>query len=330
VVYPGGIDGINLNGVDITADIKAGKIAGLVDMRDTQLPNLQAQIDELATQLTDQVNALHNNGTGYPAANSLTGTRTVAGADPVAGTGNVRIAVVDASGKLVAAPLDLDLTTVADVTDVVNAVNAALGANGSAAIVGGKLQITATNPANGIVINEDTSAIGTDGFSSYFGLNDFFVNTTGASPARGIQVRSDIVASPTIMSRGQLSMTAAVAGDTAITSGNNAVASQIADAFDSSVSFAAAGGIAASSTTLGDYSAQILSLNATAAGNAKNTLDYQQGLYADVKNRSDSVSGVNIDEELADLIKLQQNYGAVSRVISVTSTLMDTLMGIIH
>lgn len=330
VVYPGGIDGINLNGVDITADIKSGKIAGLVDMRDTQLPNLQAQIDELATQLTDQVNALHNNGTGYPAANSLTGTRTVAGADPVVGTGNVRIAVVDASGKLVAAPLDLDLTTVADVTDVVNAVNAALGANGSAAIVGGKLQITATNPANGIVINEDTSAIGTDGFSSYFGLNDFFVNTTGASPARGIQVRSDIVASPTIMSRGQLSMTAAVAGDTAITSGNNAVASQIADAFDSSVSFAAAGGIAASSTTLGDYSAQILSLNATAAGNAKNTLDYQQGLYADVKNRSDSVSGVNIDEELADLIKLQQNYGAVSRVISVTSTLMDTLMGIIH
>ena len=41
--------------------------------------------------------------------------------------------------------------TVADVTDVVNAINAALGANGTAAIVGGKLQITATNPANGIV-----------------------------------------------------------------------------------------------------------------------------------------------------------------------------------
>ena len=32
---------------------------------------------------------------------------------------------------------------------------------------------------------------------------------------------------------------------------------------------------------------------------------------------------------MANLIKLQQNYGAVSRVISVTSTLMDTLLGIV-
>ncbi|MGE5146842.1 MAG: flagellar hook-associated protein FlgK [Candidatus Eiseniibacteriota bacterium] len=331
VTYPGaGIDGINFNGVDITTDIKSGKIAALVQMRDTTLPNLQAQIDELATQLSDQINTLHNDGTGFPAANSLTGTRTVAGADPVAGTGNVRIAVVDGSGKLVAAPLDLDLTTVADVTDVVNAVNAALGANGTAAIVGGKLTITATNPANAITINEDTSAIGTEGFSKYFGLNDFFVNPSGASPSKGIQVRNDIAATPALMSRGDLSMTAALAGDTAITSGNNTIASQMAAIFDANISFGAAGGISATTTTLGDYSGQILGLNATAAGNAKNTLDYQQGLYADVKNKADSVSGVNIDEELANLIKLQQNYGAVSRVITVTSTLMDTLIGIVR
>ena len=97
-----------------------------------------------------------------------------------------------------------------------------------------------------------------------------------------------------------------------------------------SQSFTAAGGLPAATTTFADYSGQILGLNATAAGNAKNTLDYQQGLYADVKNKADSVSGVNIDEELADLIKLQQNYGAVSRVITVTSTLMDTLIGIVR
>jgi flagellar hook-associated protein 1 FlgK len=329
VAYPGAIDGINFNGVDITGDIQSGRLASLIAMRDTTLPNLQTQIDTLATALADQVNAIHNDGTGYPAANTLTGTRTVAGADPVAGTGTVRIAVVDGSGKLVAAPLDLDLTTVATVTDVVNAINAALGANGTASIVNGKLQIDAANAANGIAINEGTSAIGTEGFSKYFGLNDLFVNTAGASAAGGIQVRSDIVSSPALMSRGELSMTAAVAGDTAITSGNNAVAARIVDAFNTSVSFAAAGGLPASTTTFSDYSSQILGLNATAASNATNTLTYQQGLYADLKNRSDSVSGVNIDEEMANLIKLQQNYGAVSRVISVTSTLMDTLLGIV-
>jgi flagellar hook-associated protein 1 FlgK len=329
VTYPGAIDGINFNGVDITSDIHSGKLAALIGMRDTTLPNLQTQIDSLATTLADQVNAIHNDGTGYPAANTLTGTRTVAGADPVAGTGTVRIAVVDGSGKLVAAPLDLDLTTVATVTDVVNAINAALGANGTASIVGGKLQIDAANAANGIAINEGTSAIGTKGFSNYFGLNDFFVNTGGTSSAAGIQVRSDIVTSPSLMSRGDLSMTAAIAGDSAITSGNNTIAARIATAFDTRVNFSAAGGLPASTTTLSDYSGQILGLNATSAANATNTLTYQQGLYADVKNRADSVSGVNIDEEMANLIKLQQNYGAVSRVISVTSTLMDTLIGIV-
>lgn len=329
VTYPGAIDGINFNGVDITSDIHSGKLAALIDMRDTTLPNLQTQIDSLATTLADQVNAIHNDGTGYPAANTLTGSRTVAGADPVAGTGTVRIAVVDGSGKLVAAPLDLDLTTVATVTDVVNAINAALGANGTASIVGGKLQIDAANAANGIAVNEGTSAIGTKGFSNYFGLNDFFVNTGGTSSAAGIQVRSDIVTSPSLMSRGDLSMTAAIAGDSAITSGNNTIAARIATAFDTRVNFSAAGGLPASTTTLSDYSGQILGLNATSAANATNTLTYQQGLYADVKNRADSVSGVNIDEEMANLIKLQQNYGAVSRVISVTSTLMDTLIGIV-
>jgi flagellar hook-associated protein 1 FlgK len=142
-------------------------------------------------------------------------------------------------------------------------------------------------------------------------------------------VRSDIVTTPALVSRGDLSMTAAVAGDTAITSGNNSIISQIVDSFDANMSFSAAGGLPAGTTTYSDYSAQILGLNATNAANAKNTLDYQQGLYADLKNRSDSVSGVNIDEEMANLIKLQQNYGAVSRVISVTSSLMDTLLGIV-
>jgi flagellar hook-associated protein 1 FlgK len=329
VVYPGAIDGIDFNGVDITSDIKSGKIAALVNMRDTALPNVQAQIDQLASTLADQINAIHNDGAGFPAANALTGTLTVAGTDAVAGTGSVRIAVVDGSGKLVQAPLDLNLAGVATVTDVVNAINAALGANGSAGIVNGKLQITATNPANGIAINEGTSAIGAEGFSDYFGLNDLFVNTGGSSAARGIQVRDDIVGTPALISRGDLSMTAAAPGDAAITSGNNAIISQIVDAFDSNMSFSAVGGLPAGTTTLSDYSAQILGLNATNASNASNTLDYQQGLFADLKNRSDSISGVNIDEEMANLIKLQQNYGAVSRVISVTSTLMDTLLGIV-
>ena len=37
----GGIDGINLNGTDITSEIASGRVAGLVAMRDDSLPNLR-------------------------------------------------------------------------------------------------------------------------------------------------------------------------------------------------------------------------------------------------------------------------------------------------
>ncbi|HEX7005741.1 MAG TPA: flagellar hook-associated protein FlgK [Alphaproteobacteria bacterium] len=326
VVYPGAIDGIDLGGADITAEIRSGRIAALVNMRDNELPALQAQIDSLATALADQINAIHNDGAGFPAANALTGTRAVTPADPVVGTGIVRIAVVDGNGHLVAAPLDLDLASVADVNDIVNAINTAFGAAATASVVNGRLQIAATNGAHGIAINEGTSAIGTQGFSHYFGLNDLFVSDGGTSLARSMRVRSDLIASPYVLSRGELSMTAAVPGDTALASGNNIVAARLAEAFNRGVSFAAAGGLPATTTTLADYSGQILGLNATAAANATSTLGYQQSLFNDLRFRADSVSGVNLDEEMASLITLQRNFGAVSRVINTASELMDVLL----
>ena len=41
-----------------------------------------------------------------------------------------------------------------------------------------------------------------------------------------------------------------------------------------------------------------------------------------------SVSGVNLDEEAANLIKYQQMYQANSKVISTANTLFETLLNI--
>ncbi len=43
-----------------------------------------------------------------------------------------------------------------------------------------------------------------------------------------------------------------------------------------------------------------------------------------------SVSGVNLDEEAADLVKFQQAYQASAQVIAVASTLFDTLLGAVR
>lgn len=52
----------------------------------------------------------------------------------------------------------------------------------------------------------------------------------------------------------------------------------------------------------------------------------QQGLLNQVKLKADSVSGVNLDEEAANLIKYQQAYQAASQIITVSNTVFNSLL----
>ncbi|MCG5497233.1 flagellar hook-associated protein FlgK [Ectothiorhodospira variabilis] len=54
----------------------------------------------------------------------------------------------------------------------------------------------------------------------------------------------------------------------------------------------------------------------------------QARLLADAKAQRESLSGVNLDEEAANLLRFQQAYQASAQVIAVTSTLFDTLIGV--
>ncbi len=52
----------------------------------------------------------------------------------------------------------------------------------------------------------------------------------------------------------------------------------------------------------------------------------QAGLLAQVQQSFDSVTGVNLDEEAADLIKFQQYYQAASQIITVSNTVFNSLI----
>ncbi len=176
----GGISGITLGGVDITSEITSGMIAGLVELRDTILPNLHSQIQELTTTLHDEINLLHNQGTGYPGLPSMTGTRTVTATDTPVWTGNFRITVLDTSGVVVQTQ-DFDLATINTVGDLVAAVNAAFPVPTAATITAnGNFSLT-TAATNRLAVNEMTSAVTvgskTMGASAFLGLNDFFASS---------------------------------------------------------------------------------------------------------------------------------------------------------
>ena len=52
----------------------------------------------------------------------------------------------------------------------------------------------------------------------------------------------------------------------------------------------------------------------------------QNKIMQDLRDLRDSISGVNIDEELADIIKFQHGYNAAAKFITVQDSLLDTII----
>ena len=67
-----------------------------------------------------------------------------------------------------------------------------------------------------------------------------------------------------------------------------------------------------------------------AAAGANATLEAQQIVYEDSLAAVDALSGVNLDEEAATMLRFQQAYQAAAQMIRVTQELMDTLMNAVR
>ncbi len=67
-----------------------------------------------------------------------------------------------------------------------------------------------------------------------------------------------------------------------------------------------------------------------AAAGANASLEAQQIIYDDSLAAVDSLSGVNLDEEAANMLRYQQAYQAAAQMIRVTQELMDTLMNAVR
>jgi len=81
--------------------------------------------------------------------------------------------------------------------------------------------------------------------------------------------------------------------------------------------------------TLSEGWADLVSRTGVDAANASSDLSAQQAFVAELDNRRQSLSGVNLDEELAIMMQQEQAYGAAARVISVADGLMQTVLDLI-
>jgi len=63
-----------------------------------------------------------------------------------------------------------------------------------------------------------------------------------------------------------------------------------------------------------------------ASGQANSSLSAQQIIYDDSVASMESLSGVNLDEEAANMMRYQQAYQAAAQMIRVTQTIFETLL----
>jgi flagellar hook-associated protein 1 len=78
--------------------------------------------------------------------------------------------------------------------------------------------------------------------------------------------------------------------------------------------------------TLPNYIQQFLNLQANAANSADQVAQGQDVVVNTLQQKFNASSGVNIDVEMANLIALQNIYGANAHVMAVVQTMMQTLM----
>ena len=209
----------------------------------------------------------------------------------------------------------------------------------------GFLKIAATNSSNVISINSlDSKQLGQTnsnppkaatnrGFSSFFDLNDFFqspdIGTTSdtvTNSALNLQVQQRLLNNPSLISTGVLTATIAGDGTYQRNAGDSTIVQKMADLGTAAVNFAASGGLSATQQTFNGYSGAIIGTAATNASNTQADNTAAQTLLTGFQQRESSISGVNLDEELANTVIYQNAYSASARVITVTNDLFTTLL----
>ena len=448
---------------DITDEILGGQLKGLVDLRDNVFSNMQSQLDEIAAELRDTFNLIHNRGVSFPGAQTYSGTRIfVRSAEQKItfnGTDDTTVTLFDANGDQTAqttvrTQLGSATTTIDNLATKLQtwlrangAANATVAVS-SAGTLDFKLNSTTVNlafrdetaGANGstlkdATINFDAGGIGnTDetvsGFSNFFGLNDFFIDglaenifesdvlvssfastastltfrdssgTLSGSPltvaanlslkdvaalitnnvtnvtatvipdgagvrlrishdkgssmtvtqaaadtyltdigmhfadvrvASTLTIRPDIATGPGNITRGVVQWNAQLgsAGQYFMSVGDGTAIEALAEAFSSVNSFDTAGGLAKISTTFSSYAAQIVAENAKLADINERDAGRQRALTDSLQFKSDTIRGVNLDEELSDLIIFEQAFTAAARVIAVIQRMFDALERIV-
>ncbi len=138
--------------------------------------------------------------------------------------------------------------------------------------------------------------------------------TTGANLFLGSDA-SDIAVNDALLREPSLLQLSAAAGE----AGDNAIARAIADLDDKAHA-------ALDGQTFSGRHAQTVAWLGQEVSNARTQLEDQSTISKFIRDQRDSVSGVSVDEEMANLVMFQKAFQASAKLISMTDEMLATLI----
>ena len=340
--------------VDLIASnsLRSGKIAAYIDMRDNVLVQAQRQLDSLAATMAQALSSTTVAGSAVAGgfkvdtAGLLNGNRiNLTYTDVSTGTQhNVSIVRVDDPSVL---PLSDDAT--ADPNDEVIGVDFSGGLasvvaqlNGNPALAGltfsntgTTLQavddggVTTTMDALSVTKTETTLANGDVALPMFMDGSNPYTGAISAAGSQSVGLAGRISLNPQLLA----DPSKLVLYDTTTQSGDPTRPNFIYDQLTStSFAFSPDTGMGSAATpysgALPAFLNQVLSQQGQAASNASSLSQGQAVVVNALKQRVNDASGVNVDQEMANLITLQTAYGANARVMSAVKDMLDELLRI--
>ena len=346
--------------IDMIADhaIRSGTIAAYIQMRDQDLVQAQNQLDALAAGMAQALSDKTTQGTpassgpqnGFDVdvGNLLTGNQiTVNYTDTATNTPHtITLVRVDDPSVL---PLADTTTPAANDTvvgidfsagmaSVTAQINAALAGAGMTATNPGGTTLEVLDDGSGTAVVNSVSTTATM-TSTLGGSAEFALFTDGANPYTGAITA---LGSQMVGLSGRIAVNPAVAADPSTlvvyqpgTPAGDSTRPEFlyqrlttaAQAFPSSTGIGTASAPFIGSLPV--YLRQVLSQQGEAATAATNLKQGQDVVLNSLQQRFNDTAGVNVDQEMANLLTLQNSYGANARVMSTVKDMLDMLISMV-
>lgn len=291
----------------ITRQLSGGELTGILRFRDDVLGPSQQKLGAVAASIAMEFNVIH--AAGY----DIDGE---AGQDFFAGIGEVPVTGMPGNSGTLTVAFDPANIGAIDAGDYRLDVNGA-GPTYTLTRISDNTSINLTPDASG-----NLSATGNDRLpgitiaSSGLAAGDSFLIRPAYYAARDIAVNigdpRHIAAATNLDADGVSVITGPMPGDN-----RNALALAT---LENKL------GMLGGTATFQDAYGRMISEVGTLANEARIRSSAQETLLNNAKESWSEVSGVNLDEEAANLIKFQQSYQAAAQVVAMTNTLFDSLL----